>query len=82
MGLSFGDVQNFQNAEELDFIAKYPDTLVKSMSRIIDNISYLSIWKAIKANQWPSIRADKSLDNKVHQYCDNEVKLTLEVRGN
>ena len=47
MGLSFGDVQNFQNAEELDFIAKYPDTLVKSMSRIIDNISYLSIWKAI-----------------------------------
>ena len=49
MGLSFGDVQNFQNAEELDFIAKYPDTLVKSMSRIIDNISYLSIWKAIKA---------------------------------
>ena len=26
-----------------------------------------------------SIRNDKSLDNKVHQYCDNEVKLTLEV---
>ena len=26
-----------------------------------------------------SIRADKSLDKEVHQYCDNEVKLTLEI---
>ena len=32
----------------LSFLSKNPDTLVKSVGRIIDNLTYLSIWKAIE----------------------------------
>jgi len=30
------------------FLNKNPGTLVKNMKKIIDNLSYLSIWKAIE----------------------------------